>query len=113
MNSRGGPLSTDRPTAENTNPGEKFALTIPRRTDRAAQVAPTTPVVAPCWPVLGGTGRVRYAVLYPCPAAGCGGTHLAHVRGYVPARVERRLPCGGGTVVLLPVLKGLRSAVVA
>jgi hypothetical protein len=73
-------------------------------------IASTTPVIAQSWPVLGGTGRLRFLTIYRCPAKGCGASHVAHLRGYLPARAERKLPCGNGAVVLLPVLKGATAA---
>lgn len=112
-NGDGGPVAGTAAVSSAAAKQAELGPSLARRSDRTPQAAPTTPVVGSCWPILGGTGRIRYDVIYRCPAISCGGTHLAHVRGYVPARVERRLPCGSGTVVLLPVLKGSPAAVVA
>ncbi|MDP3712573.1 MAG: hypothetical protein Q8R60_08825 [Mycobacteriales bacterium] len=98
-NSRGGPLTTDRPTAE--NPGEKFTA---NGTPRRRQTQSATHVLGTATGVVGGTGRHRYVVVYACPVTTCRRVHLAHVRGDLPAVIERPTACKAGRVALHPVV---------
>lgn len=93
--SRGGPLTTDRPTAE--NPGEKFTS---EGTPRRRQKPTPTPVLASATGVVGGTGRFRWLLIFRCPC--CGRTHVAHGQGELPSGMERPAACGRGRLLIVP-----------
>jgi hypothetical protein len=102
-NSRGGPLTTDRPTAE--NPGKKFTA---HGTPTRRQKPTPTPVLATATGVIGGTGRHRWLLIFRCPC--CGRTHVAHGRGELPAGMERPAACGRGRLLIVPCHEQTRGA---
>jgi hypothetical protein len=98
-NSRGGPLPTDRHTAE--NPDEKF---IDHGTPNRHQRSDARPTVAEAHGVVGGTGRHRWLLIFRCPC--CGRSHVAHGRGDLPANLERPAACGRGRLLIMPIVIG-------
>ena len=69
-------------------------------TSARRQKPPATHVLAETFPVVGGTGRHRWLLIFRCPW--CGQRHVAHGRGDLPLMLDRPAACKRGRLAIHP-----------